>query len=166
MALSNRMSHFSGNKSAYDKSSDTVSEETQIISVQVPVGEDECIGKNYSDIEEIFLNKGFTNISFEQTEDLKAMEAEKVGQVENVSIDGNTEFEKDQIFQVDAKVVISYHVYAKCTVNVHINFIHNLMFRTISGNPRQFNYRDESAGVCISAQCKQYNNPHPLLKYK
>ena len=27
-------------------------------------------------------------------------------------------------------------------------------FRTISGNPRQFNYRDESAGVCISAQCK------------
>ena len=28
------------------------------------------------------------------------------------------------------------------------------IFRTISGNPRQFNYRDESAGVCISAQCK------------
>ena len=55
MALSNGMSHFSGNKSAYDKSSDTVSEETQIISVQVPVGEDECIGKNYSDIEEIFF---------------------------------------------------------------------------------------------------------------
>ena len=24
-------------------------------------------------------------------------------------------------------------------------------FRTISGNPRQFNYRDESAGLCISA---------------
>ncbi|MFR3005122.1 MAG: hypothetical protein ACLTML_07090 [Blautia faecis] len=24
-------------------------------------------------------------------------------------------------------------------------------FRTISGNPRQFNYRDESAGVCMSA---------------
>ena len=28
------------------------------------------------------------------------------------------------------------------------------LFRTKSGNPRQFNYRDESAGVCISAQCK------------
>ena len=27
-------------------------------------------------------------------------------------------------------------------------------FRTISGNPRQFNYRDESAGLCISAQSK------------
>ena len=24
-------------------------------------------------------------------------------------------------------------------------------FRTISGNPRQFNYRDESTGVCMSA---------------
>ena len=104
----------------------------------------------------LFYNGGvmLTTEGSESLEDLKAMEAEKVGQVENVSIDGNTEFEKDQIFQVDAKVVISYHVYAKCTVNVHINFIPNLMFRTISGNPRQFNYRDESAGVCISAQCK------------
>ena len=27
-------------------------------------------------------------------------------------------------------------------------------FRTISGNPRQFNYQDESAGLCISAQYK------------
>ena len=26
------------------------------------------------------------------------------------------------------------------------------VFRIISGNPRQFNYRDESAGLCISAQ--------------
>ena len=25
-------------------------------------------------------------------------------------------------------------------------------FRIISGNPRQFNYRDESAGLCVSAQ--------------
>ena len=24
--------------------------------------------------------------------------------------------------------------------------------RIISGNPRQFNYRDESAGLCVSAQ--------------
>ena len=27
-----------------------------------------------------------------------------------------------------------------------------ISFRTISGNPRQFNYRDESAGLCVSAQ--------------
>ena len=26
-----------------------------------------------------------------------------------------------------------------------------ISFRIISGNPRQFNYRDESAGLCISA---------------
>ena len=30
-------------------------------------------------------------------------------------------------------------------------------FRTISGNPRQFNYRDESAGLCISAQRKEHS---------
>ena len=27
-----------------------------------------------------------------------------------------------------------------------------LILRTISGNSRQFNYRDESAGLCVSAQ--------------
>ena len=34
-------------------------------------------------------------------------------------------------------------------------------FRTISGNPRQFNYRDESAGLCVSAQ--KYNNKNLFL---
>ena len=29
--------------------------------------------------------------------------------------------------------------------------IANRFFRTISGNPRQFNYRDESVELCISA---------------
>ena len=36
----------------------------------------------------------------------------------------------------------------------YLNNMTYVDFRTISGNPRQFNYRDESAGVCISAQCK------------
>ena len=31
-------------------------------------------------------------------------------------------------------------------------FMSGKSFRIISGNPRQFNYRDESAGVCVSAQ--------------
>ena len=34
-------------------------------------------------------------------------------------------------------------------------------FRTISGNPRQFNYRDESVGLCVSAQ--KYNNKNLFL---
>ena len=37
----------------------------------------------------------------------------------------------------------------------------NRCFRTISGNPRQFNYRDESAGLCVSAQ--KYNNKNLFL---
>ena len=36
-----------------------------------------------------------------------------------------------------------------------------ISFRTISGNPRQFNYRDESAGLCVSAQ--KYNNKNLFL---
>ena len=34
-------------------------------------------------------------------------------------------------------------------------------FRTISGNPLQFNYRDESVGLCVSAQ--KYNNKNLFL---
>ena len=37
----------------------------------------------------------------------------------------------------------------------------NQGFRIISGNPRQFNYRDESAGLCVSAQ--KYNNRNLFL---
>lgn len=31
------------------------------------------------------------------------------------------------------------------------SYLFRNVFRIISGNPRQFNYRDESAGLCISA---------------
>ena len=36
-------------------------------------------------------------------------------------------------------------------VNAGYAFINGYAFRTISGNPRQFNYRDESVELCISA---------------
>ena len=42
----------------------------------------------------------------------------------------------------------------KAGVEVEWFLPNNFLIRIISGNPRQFNYRDESAGVCISAQCK------------
>ena len=50
------------------------------------------------------------------------------------------------------------------TSNVDLNVYEEgfeFIFRTISGNPRQFNYRDESAGLCVSAQ--KYNNRNLFL---
>ena len=41
--------------------------------------------------------------------------------------------------------------YPQLKKNTPYIFVSNHGFRTISGNPRQFNYRDESAGVCMSA---------------
>ena len=44
---------------------------------------------------------------------------------------------------------------------VYANSDSSCLFRTISGNPRQFNYRDESVGLCVSAQ--KYNNKNLFL---
>ena len=61
-------------------------------------------------------------------EDLEASESDRVGQIENISIDGNTKFDKNQTFQSDSEIVINYHTYAKCSVNIHVNFAPNLIF--------------------------------------
>ncbi len=40
----------------------------------------------------------------------------------------NTDFVKGQEFNANEKVVIRYHVIAKCSVNLHVDFIPNLIF--------------------------------------
>ena len=46
--------------------------------------------------------------------------------------------------------------------NVSVPVIPNANLRMISGNPRQFNYRDESAGLCISAHWNNIIIPLPF----
>ena len=51
--------------------------------------------------------------------------------------------------------------YSTLYTNYYFTSVKGKKFRTISGNPRQFNYRDESVGLCVSAQ--KYNNKNLFL---
>ncbi len=48
---------------------------------------------------------------------------------------------KPNIYNLDMILSVGYRVNSK----------RGIAFRTISGNPRQFNYRDENVELCISA---------------
>lgn len=129
LAVLNVMSYSFENKSEYNKTDNNIlKKEIKVTTIQIPVGKEECVGKKYSEIEPVLSESGFTNISLEAIEDLKASESDKVGQIDNISVDGDSDFEKNQMYQSDAKIKINYHTYAKCTVNVHVNFVSNLMF--------------------------------------
>lgn len=75
----------------------------------VPSSASDCKYKNYKDIETRFNNAGFTNISTEILYDIYWGWTEK-GEVERVSINGKTDFNRGDIFSKDAKVVITYHM--------------------------------------------------------
>lgn len=68
-------------------------------------------GKNFKDINTILTSDGFTNIEFEKIEDLITGWLTKDGEVERVSINGETTFSAKTKFAKDAKVVIAYHTF-------------------------------------------------------
>lgn len=65
--------------------------------------------QNYADVQAEFSKAGFTNISFEILYDIELGWTEE-GEVDSVSVDGNTEFDQGDIFKKDAAIVITYHM--------------------------------------------------------
>lgn len=65
--------------------------------------------ENYKDVQEELSKLGFTNISTEVLYDIEIGFTEE-GEVESVSIGGNKEFDKGDIFKKDSAVVITYHM--------------------------------------------------------
>lgn len=115
-----------------------------VTSIEVPVGEEDCIGEKYSDIEAMLSESGFTNISKETIEDLSPSESEKVGKIESITIDGKKHFEKNDTFKSNAEIVIESHSYKKCTVNIHVNFISNFL---LNRDDIEVFFNDESQGT-------------------
>ena len=82
---------------------------------------DDLIGENYKDVKESLEGYGFTNISCIAKKDLKR-ELKKGflfserneyedGEVEEISINGETNFKKNDMFLPNAKVTVKYHTY-------------------------------------------------------
>lgn len=92
-----------------------------------PYGSTECVKQNYSAVKSDFSLAGFKSVSVEKIEDLASTDSDKIGTVESVSINSETDFAKGQEYDAGADVLIRYHGYKKCTVTVHIDFVENLM---------------------------------------
>lgn len=113
------------NKPTPNQTSDT---SIAAVSVAAPYGAAECLEQDYTTIQTAFYAAGFTNIETEKVEDLQATDVDKVNTIDAISVDGKTDFTKEQEFQSDDEVLIRYHGYAKCNVKIHVDFVPNLIF--------------------------------------
>lgn len=66
---------------------------------------------DYLKVEEILIQQGFTNITLSPIDDLLTGWITKDGQVEEVTIDGRTDYEKDTYISSDAEIIIYYHTF-------------------------------------------------------
>lgn len=66
---------------------------------------------DYLKVEEILIQQGFTNITLSPIDDLVTGWITKDGQVEEVTIDGRTDYEKDTYLSSDAEIIIYYHTF-------------------------------------------------------
>ena len=79
--------------------------------IRVPASAEEFVGENYKDVVTRFQMAGFTNISTEPIEDLITGWLISDGDVEEVSINGNTSFGSSASFDPNAIIVIRYHTF-------------------------------------------------------
>ena len=106
ISKSNHKNSSSNNKKpSYNTTTTTPAKTT----ASIPLSNDECIGKKDTEIYNLFKKAGFTNVVYEEKNDLNIEDVDKVGLVENVSVDGTTEFEKDKEYSKNVQIVISNH---------------------------------------------------------
>ena len=79
--------------------------------IKIDTSATELIGQNYEVVLEELKQKGFTNIGVEELNDLVVGWLTKDGEVEEVIINGESDFEKDSEYPVDSKVLIVYHTF-------------------------------------------------------
>ena len=68
-------------------------------------------GEDYKDVMTLLQVAGFTNIEVEVIDDLITGWLTKDGEVEKVSINGDTDFYASSKFPYDSKIVITYHTF-------------------------------------------------------
>ena len=76
-----------------------------------PASSSNLEGKNNTDVIKQFEESGFSNITTEKIDDLITGWLTKDGDIEEISIDGDTSFSTDTWYPKGAKVVIKYHTF-------------------------------------------------------
>lgn len=90
-------------------SSVEVTTEEVDIDVKSPISSKNLESKNYSELQELFENAGFKDVTTESLDDLLTADLKNEDKVKEVSIDNKTSFSKDEKFKSDVSVVIKYH---------------------------------------------------------
>ena len=90
------------------QAADTASHEGML---QTPLSHSETISANYEDIAARFEKAGFTNVNTQALGDMVTGLLMDEGDVDEVSIDGETTFDKGDWYAQDAKIAIRYHSY-------------------------------------------------------
>lgn len=78
---------------------------------KTPSGSSVQKGRNYQSVAEDFKSHGFTNINLEELDDLVIGWFTKEGEVESVSVDGDTGYSADTWYPNNVEVVIIYHTF-------------------------------------------------------
>lgn len=79
--------------------------------VKLPFSASDLNGENYEQVVADLENAGFSDITVTKQEDLITGFLTKEGSVEKVSINGDSDYDKGDIFPEKAKVIVIYHTF-------------------------------------------------------
>jgi hypothetical protein len=84
---------------------------TKSTEIRMPKSAEALKGENYQDVITLLETAGFTSIKTAILDDLVTGWMTKDGEVERVSVNGDTNFYSGSKFSVDAKIVVTYHTF-------------------------------------------------------
>lgn len=79
--------------------------------IKLPYSSSEMKGKDYDNLTNDLKELGFTNINYDVIDDLIIGLLKSDGEVEEVSINGETDFSDEDYFAKDSEIIISYHTF-------------------------------------------------------
>ncbi|KXT72614.1 large hypothetical protein [Streptococcus sp. DD10] len=82
-------------------------------SIALPISSEKIDKQNYKTVVNQLEDAGFTKVKTEKIEDLVTGILKKDGQVESVSIAGETEFQKGDVFDKNTPITVTYHTFKK-----------------------------------------------------
>ena len=85
--------------------------------VETPAGIHLERGRNYKEVIEDFEDKGFTNIKTETIPDLVYGKSFRNGEVEQISVGGDTDYDSGVRVPADTEVIIRYHTYSQKSID-------------------------------------------------
>jgi len=124
------------------KRDETTTKETQVLKdtqVLTPDSDIMFLSENVEDVVKQFKSAGFSNVKAKAIYDLdykSTWDSVSLNDVETVSINGVTDFEKNQIFDKNAIVIISYHAFEKDNPdNEYNSYTVSELFDDLESNP-------------------------------